>query len=135
MFTADGLAILGDDRADERAAMLDLPAKPTENELASHLYWETRTAEVSARRQWADEEALNELGYCPLSCSLPTIGEARAIDEDQAECKRLGLHCPKCGGELRSGILPRAAGAQTRQAQCWRPECKHVFTIPQKAAT
>ncbi len=135
MLTEEGREILADERADERAAMLNAPDKPKENDLAATLYWETRVAETKARTQWADAEAPNELGYCPLSCSLLTVGELRALREDQAECKRLDLHCPKCGGRLRSGILPRTAGATNRQVQCWRQECKHVFTIPAKAAT
>ena len=83
--TEAGLAILQDDRADERAALLHCPATIRANNQAAELYWETYKAEFVARRDWSDESAQNELGYIPLSCSLPTAGELAAIRRERAE--------------------------------------------------
>ena len=46
--TEEGLAILADDRAEQRAEMLNVPDKPKEMDLAAILYWETRTSETTA---------------------------------------------------------------------------------------
>ena len=74
MLTEEGFAILGDGRAEQRAEMLDARDKPKENDLAANLYWETRLSEWTARKEWADDDALSHIGV-PLSCSLPTNGE------------------------------------------------------------
>ena len=105
--------------------MLNLP-KLTENEFAANLYWESRTAEITARRQWADEEALNELGYIPLSCSLPTKAELAKLRERQAESNRLNVHCPHCGSRC-TDFIDWQPGTPPRTAQCWN--CKQVFPI------
>ena len=63
-----------------------------------------RTSPNSTRKSWNDENARGEISGWPyLPVSLPTKGELAELRADQAECKRLDLHCPKCKGPLDDG--------------------------------
>ena len=118
---------IGQDEHDADRARITGVAKAPFSPRALERLQQTYFAELDARKSWNDENARGEISGWPyLSASLPTKGELAALHADQAECKRLDLHCPKCGGQLMTGIIP---GTSPREAQCWREECRHRFTI------
>ena len=118
---------IGQDEHDADRARMEAVAKAPFSPRALERLQQTYFAELDARKSWNDENARGEISGWPyLSASLPTKGELAALHADQAECKRLDLHCPKCGGQLMTGIIP---GTSPREAQCWREECRHRFTI------
>jgi hypothetical protein len=130
--TAAGVTMLNDDHEAERRALIDVE-RPEPKDAANELWRTVYMAEKQARLSWDDEQARGEIGSIPMSCSSPTVAELRAFHEETELCKRLNLHCPKCGGRLLSGIIPNTS---PREAQCWREECRHRFVItePEGAA-